>query len=195
MNTSYNAATPARKTLLNVDKHANFLSQQDAKIFHSITAKLLYVAIRARLDILLTVGFLGTRVSKCTIADQQKLRRLLEYIKGSMGEEYILGADNLAEMRTWTNASVAVHPDMRSHTGGSISYGHGGVGCKSTKQKTTMKSSTHAEMAGVSDYLPNTIWMTRFMTEQGYPPKTSYLEQDNESAIELEVNGRTSAGV
>jgi hypothetical protein len=32
------------------------------------------------------------------------------------------------------------------------------------------------------------------MTAQGYPPKTNFLEQDNESAIKLEVNGRTSAG-
>jgi hypothetical protein len=117
-NISYNATTPARKTLLNVDKHANFLLQQNAKIFHSIITKLLYVAIRARLDVLLTVGFLGTRVSKCTVEDQQKLRRLLEYIKGSTDEEYIVGTDNVAEMRTWINASFPVHPDMRSHTGG-----------------------------------------------------------------------------
>jgi hypothetical protein len=33
------------------------------------------------------------------------------------------------------------------------------------------------------------------MTEQGYPPKTNCLEQDNESAIKLEVNGCTSAAV
>jgi hypothetical protein len=55
-------------------------------------------------------------------------------------------------------------------------------------------SSTHAELAGVSDYLPNTVWATRFMTEQGYAPNENFLEQDNESAIKLEVNGRTSAG-
>jgi hypothetical protein len=57
-----------------------------------------------------------------------------------------------------------------------------------------MKSSTHAEMVGVSDYLPNTIWVTHFMREQGYHPLENFLEQDNESAIKLEVNGRTSAG-
>jgi hypothetical protein len=32
------------------------------------------------------------------------------------------------------------------------------------------------------------------MEEQGYPAIENYLEQDNESAIKLEVNGRTSAG-
>ena len=75
-----------------------------------------------------------------------------------------------------------------------MSYGRGGLACKSTKQKTAMKSSTHAELVGVSDYLPNTIWVTKFMEAQGYPPLENFLEQDNESAIKLAVNGRTSAG-
>jgi hypothetical protein len=126
--------------------------------------------------------------------DYEKLKRVLEYIKGTMDLEYTLGGDGLSTMRTWIDESFAVHPDMKSHTGGLISYGRGGVGCKSTKQKMTLMSSTHAEMAGVSDYLPNTVWATKFMTEQGYTPQESFLEQDNESAIKLEVIGRTSAG-
>jgi hypothetical protein len=32
------------------------------------------------------------------------------------------------------------------------------------------------------------------MTEQGYAPLQNFLEQDNESAIKLETNGRASAG-
>jgi hypothetical protein len=111
-----------------------------------------------------------------------------------MDDEYTIGADTLHDLRTWVDASFAVHPDMRSHTGGLISYGRGAIACKSVKQKSTMRSSTHAEMVGVSDYLPTTIWVTHFMTAQGYPPITNVLEQDNESAIKLEVNGRTSAG-
>jgi hypothetical protein len=194
MDIKYEAATPARKNLFDVDQTATNLTKAEAEIFHSVTAKLLYVAIRARMDILLPVGFLGTRVSKSTTEDWAKLKRLLEYIKGTINEEYTLGADSLTTMRSWVDASFAVHPDMKSHTGGLMSYGLGGFACKSTKQKTTMRSSTHAEMVGVSDYLPTTIWVTNFMREQGYPPLENFLEQDNESAIKLEVNGRTSAG-
>jgi hypothetical protein len=194
MNIKHEAATPARKTLFDVDKDSPRLTEEQSDIFHSITAKLLYVATRARMDILLAVGFLATRVSKSTVEDYEKLKRVLEYIKGTMDIEYTLGGTNLTTMRTWIDASFAVHPDMKSHTGGLISYGRGGVGCKSTKQKMTLMSSTHAELAGVSDYLPNTVWATRFMTEQGYAPNENFLEQDNESAIKLEVNGRTSAG-
>jgi hypothetical protein len=135
MNIDYEAATPARKTLFDVTDKTAKLEKPEADIFHSVTAKLLYVAIRARMDILLTVGFLGTRVSKSTTEDWEKLRRLLEYIKGSIDEEYTIGADNLTTIRTWIDASFAVHPDMKSHTGGVMSYGRGGFACKSTKQK------------------------------------------------------------
>ena len=47
---------------------------------------------------------------------------------------------------------------------------------------------------GNSDYLPNTIWVMMFMESQGYIVSSNILEQDNESAIKLAKNGRTSAG-
>ena len=66
--------------------------------------------------------------------------------------------------------------------------------CKSTKQKLNTKSSTEAEFVGASDYLPNTVWVKSFLEAQGYTIKSNVLGQDNESAIKLERNGRTSAG-
>ena len=83
---------------------------------------------------------------------------------------------------------------MRSHTGGTVSFGVGGLLCKSSKQKINTKSSTEAELVGASDYLPNTLWVKMFMEAQGYPIEECFYEQDNESAIKLEKNGRSSAG-
>jgi hypothetical protein len=100
----------------------------------------------------------------------------------------------MKRVRTWVDASYAVHPDMKSHTGGVMSFGVGGLLCKSSKQKLNTKSSTEAELVGASDYLPNTIWVKHFLEAQGYDLEENVLEQDNESAIKLEKNGRTSAG-
>lgn len=75
-----------------------------------------------------------------------------------------------------------------------MSFGTGGLVCKSVKQKLNTKSSTEAELVGVSDYLPNTIWMRMFMEGQGYKLTENILHQDNESAIKMEKNGRSSAG-
>jgi hypothetical protein len=73
------ATTPSKKNLFEVNELAEKLPKEQADNFHSVTAKLLYVATRARVDILLPVGFLGTRVSKCTTEDKEKLQRVLEY--------------------------------------------------------------------------------------------------------------------
>ena len=75
-----------------------------------------------------------------------------------------------------------------------MSCGLGGIVSKSMKQKLNTKSLTEAEVVGASDYLPHTLWVTMFMEAQGYAIQENYLKQDNESAIKLEKNGRSSAG-
>ena len=157
--------------------------------------KLLYAALRARMDLLLAVSFLSMRISKSTVEDEGKLKRVLEYIKGASELEYKLGADQLHSFTTWVDASYSTHPDMKSHTRGLFSFGTGALLCKSTKQKLNTRSWTEAEeVVGASDYLPNTLWVQMFMTAQGYPIEKTYFEQDNESAIKLVKNGRASAG-
>jgi hypothetical protein len=108
-------------------------------------------------------------------------------------EYIVIGANHLGRMRTWVDAAYTVHPDMSSHTGGIISFGRGGIACKSSKQKLNTKSSGEAEFVGASNYLPNTIWVKMFMELQGYAIEENIFEQDNKSAIKLERNGRTSA--
>ena len=75
-----------------------------------------------------------------------------------------------------------------------MSLGLGGFVAKSLKHKLNSKSSTEAELIGASDYLPNVIWVKMFMEAQGYAIEENIFEQDNESAIKLEKNGRSSAG-
>ena len=83
---------------------------------------------------------------------------------------------------------------MRSHTGGVISFGRGGLFSKSKKQNINTKSSSEAELIGASDYLPHTLYVKMFMEAQGYPIKRAIFHQDNESAIKMETNGKASCG-
>ena len=187
------AATPAMKNLFDIDPNTAKLSPLESERFRSVVCKLLYVALRGRPDILLSVVFLASRVSKATLQDQTKLKRLLEYLYGTYDLPLILGADDIQTMYTFVDASYAVHDDIKSHTGGVITFGRGGIACKSTKQKVVTKSSTEAELVGASEYLPSTIWVQYFLQAQGFPHRHSYLEQDNQSAMRLERNGRASA--
>jgi hypothetical protein len=174
------ATTPALKDLFDVDDKAPRLNKAEGEVFHSVCAKLLYVSLRAREDMLLSIAFLCTRVAKSTQQDQTKLKRVLQYIMGSLDDEYILGADDMGKMRSWVDAAFAVHLDMKSHTGGVVSFGIGGVSCKSVKQKLVTKSSTEAETVGASDYHPNTLWIHMFLEAQGYKIHESFLAGQRE---------------
>jgi len=191
---SKQAATPAKKDLFEIDEKSQSLDKDGADLFHSIVAKLLYVAKRGRIDIQLTIAFLCTRVSCSTKQDWNKLKRGLQFLNRTVDDCMIIGADCLTVLKTWVDASYGVHPDMKSHTGGVLSLGRGVIMSKSSKQKLNTKSSTEAELVGASDYLPNTIWAKMFLGEQGYEIRENTFYQDNQSAMKLEKNGRASCG-
>ena len=114
------------------------------EIFHSVVAKL-YVSKRGRLDTQLPIAFLCTRVSCSTEQDWSKLKRTLEYLRGTLDDFVTFGPDDMCKMQTWVDASYAVHEDMKSHTGGVVSFGRGAAMSKSSKQTLNTKSSTQAE--------------------------------------------------
>ena len=132
---SAGAATPAKKNLFVVNEDLPMLEDRQAESFQHIVAKLLYVAKRARIDLQLAIAFLCTRVSKSTQEDWEKLRRVLKYIHNTIDLPRVIGVKDFKVLQTWVDASYATHPDMRSHTGGVISLGHGVITSKSSKQK------------------------------------------------------------
>jgi hypothetical protein len=161
------AASPARRDMHKIDEKSKLLDPVKIAMFHSIVAKNLCVSHRVRLDVQLPIAFLCTRVSCSTKQDWKKLRRVLECLNGTLNNERCIGADSPLQMKTWVDASCAVHADMKSHTGGVVSFGTGAL------------------MA---------IWARKFMEKQGCPVTHNAFYQDNESAIRFEKNGRKSCG-
>ena len=51
---------------------------------------------------------------------------------------------------------------------------------------------TEAELVGTSEYIPYNLWLTLFMSEQGYEIKDNVLYQDNRSMMLMLKNGRNS---
>ena len=74
-------STPANGRLCTVDDEDEPLDEKKAEIFHSCTAKNLYITKRVRPDVETTVSFLCTRVSKSTIKDWHQLKRMLGFLK------------------------------------------------------------------------------------------------------------------
>ena len=189
-----NAATPATSYLFGVRESSPKLSEKKADNFHSVVALLLFISRRCRLDIQTAIGFLTTRVSCPNLDDWNKLKRVLQYLRGTIDLVLTLGADDLLEMCAWVDVSYGVHDDCRSHTGGAISWGWGVLLTMCKKQKLNTKSSTEGEIVGVSDFLPNMIWARMFLEAQGDVIQKSKLYQDNQSAMKIILNGRKSSG-
>ena len=105
----------------------------------------------------------------------------------------IIGADSLSIFQSWADASYAIHPDMKGHTGGVTSFGHVITHTECSKQKMNTKSSTESEIVGASDYLAHTVWLAGFMKDQGYLITRKLFYQDNMSAIQIEKNGSVSS--
>jgi hypothetical protein len=117
----------------------------------------------------------------------------MKYLRGTITMPLTLQADNMHVMKWWVDASFAVHPDMKSHTGGAISLGRGAVHGTSTRQKINTTSSTEAEVVGMHEVLPQILWTRYFLEAQGYGVEESIIYQDNQSAILLAKNGRGSS--
>jgi len=96
-------------------------------------------------------------------------------------------------IKWWVDASNAVHPNMRSHTGATMTLGKGSPYSISSKQKINTVSSTEAELVGISDVMKLIIWTRLFIESQGYSVTDNVLYQDNQSTILLANNGKRSS--
>ena len=187
------AVTPALDDLFDVKVKDTPLDVEQKEEFHSLVAKVLYLAKRTRPDLLLVANFLSTRVSSPTEGDRDKLDRALRYLNSTQELGINIDVHKNIHVVAYIDASFAVHKDFKSHTGAIISLGSGPVWTKSTKQRLVSKSSTEAEIIGVSDALSQVIWTRDFLIDQGYNVGPSTLLQDNKSAIQMLEKGEATA--
>jgi hypothetical protein len=191
------APTPAANYLFTVSESSKKLSAFDSERFHTITAKLLYLGKRARPDLMTVVSFLTSRVREPTEEDNRKLERTLKYLNESKSLVMRLsskkGMNGQIIVEGSVDASFAVHPDFKSHTGGGTTIGEGFFDVVSSKQKLNSKSSTEAELIGVSDYLTRLIRVRNWLIAQGYEVGPAILYQDNKSTITLAEKGKSNS--
>jgi hypothetical protein len=92
------ALTPASDHLFTVknDRNKRVLEEPLDQAFHHAVAQLLYVTMRCRRDIHTAVSFLCTRVKQPDYDNWLKLKRLLEYVKGTLHLELTLEATQMS---------------------------------------------------------------------------------------------------
>ena len=188
------AATPAAPHLFKVNTDdPKLLTKENQEMFVHLVMQGLYLSQRGRPDIRTAISFLCSRLNCPDEDDYKKPTRLIRYLQHTLYLCLLLGKDASDSIRWWTDASFAVHPDMRGHTGATMSMGKGSVFSGSWKQKLVTRSSTESEVVGVYGVLPQILWTKKFLEEQGVRIKETVLYKDNMSSMLLERNGRHSS--
>ena len=184
---------PAGTNLFKIDSKAKRLNEALSEEFHSLTAKLQYLGKRVRPDILTSISFLAKRVKEPTEQDERKLHKVVRYVRGTKHLGIVLEGDKNLSVLAYVDASYGVHDDFKSHTGVVIGVGRGPVYAKSTGQKLNSKSSTEAELIGLSDATGQIVWTRNFLLEQGYNIEPATVYEDNMSTIALVKNGKSNS--
>jgi hypothetical protein len=188
-------STPALKQIMERSDKTEKLPVKDRELFHRTVARLLFLAKRIAPDLLLAVSVLSSRVRDPDKMDMVHLQRVLAYLKGSRNRAIVFKAGGNIDLCQYTDASFGVHEKMKSRTGSILFLNGGFVGAWSSKQKLNSKSSTEAELIGITDDIGWGLWAKHWLREQGYDVKL-VIFQDNTSVKKIlergpEANGRT----
>ena len=170
-----------------------YLTTDKTEVYIRLIMQLFFLSQHTHLDIHTVVSFLNSQLLQPNEDDYKKLIRVMKYLDGMVDMPLVLSANNSGQIHWWIDASFAVHTDMKSHTGVTMSMGKGAIYSTSRKQKHVTHSSTEAEIVAVHDVMPQLIWTGYFLAAQGFNIKSTTMYQDNMSSILIEKNGRQSS--
>ena len=166
--------------------------------YMELLGSLMYLE-KTRADIAFAVNRLAMRTQKATEKDYRSLLRVLAYLYVTRGKEVVLkpcrelSASRIcclvAPLEAWCDASYAIHPDGRSHSGYGFRLAGTGSGlfyARSTKQTNVALSSTEAELNAAVECVKDVVWFRELRAEIGMSelePTAIYV--DNASLITL----------
>ena len=117
------SAAPVKLFL--VDKDCKNFKQRIVVLFHNLVAKTLYTTKLARPDTCTSISFLTMRVWEPDEDDWEKLVWLVRYFTGNRTLPLILSSNGSDILKWWVDAYLAVHPNIRVHSGGGLYMVHG----------------------------------------------------------------------
>ena len=167
-------------------KETNALDTTDSKMFHTIVAKLLYLAKRTRPDILTVISLLCSRVQSPTQYDKNLLGRVVCYINDTIGYGLKFSKSGcVGQLNTYCDAAYGIDEGFKSRSGIVISYGGAPVYAKSGKQTIVTKSSAEAELVSLCDGVGTLLACRNFVEGLGVSLSPSVVHEDNQAVLEL----------
>ena len=182
--------TPATDNLFKSDPTSPKLSAKKQEESHSVIMTLHYLVKRVRGDILTSVSFCATRVLCTTEEDEKMVDGILSYLLYTQDQHLILKICRETQPRVFVDASFGI---SSSATGVVIILGDSVIYIKSRKQKVVTRSSTEAELVGISDALSPVLWTREYLISSGLSLGPAVIFQDNQSTIYLAKKGRATS--
>ena len=191
------------------------LTQVENDVYVRIVAKLLYLAVNTRPDIMFTVNTLAQfQRSPPNEGDWIALLRVLRYLRKTWDWGLFYQANASLDVLAFTSsideineganqmelpegmaplgyadASYAEEFDRKSRSAYVFLFLGCVVSWYSKKQSTTSLSSTEAELNALVEAVKEAKWMREFLTEMGFNMKASTnINEDNQSAIAIASN-------
>jgi len=144
---------------------------------------------RLRPDIIKETCHLATLVTNPGPIAIAKLRRLQEYLYGTIDKKMILGAKT-KEIMLYADASYATHADSKSHTGSILCFGGSFIEAKSKKQKLVTTSSCEAELYALAEGVKATLGFAKVLLEIELIDHIQFkVLHDNRSTMTIAASG------
>ena len=102
-------SSPADEHLFDEDPTAKALEPPKQKAFHSTVMKLMYMEKRVRGDVLLPVLWLSTKVKSPTTSDEDKLKRVVGYLKRTRNKCKVISINKIERVEMFIDASFTSH--------------------------------------------------------------------------------------
>ena len=194
------SANPTSADFMELDDDSPMI---DKRAFASAVMSIYYLSLRVRRDILFAITVLAMRIHDCRENDDAKLQKLFRYIFSTRERSTLLRCRGTTVVFS-IDASYAIHPNARSHSGLHVSLcdgnppepGFGGaIFCRSTVQKLVTLSSFEAELNAVHQNVHYFSLFRSLMSCFGFDQsKPSLLLQDNQATILALQDGKKFRG-
>lgn len=165
---------------------------EDARLYREIVGSLIYCMTTTRPDLCYVVTKLSQAMSKPTMADLEKAKRVLRYIKGTL--HYCLKFTKADELKLvgYADADWGGSSDRKSITGYGYMFNVNGplVSYKSRKQRCVALSTCEAEYIALSEATQEAKFLHQLYNDMccKSEAQTVLLFSDNQGAIALAKN-------
>ena len=101
------------------------LPEEQSQDFHHSVAQLLFLAIRARTDLLTLISFLTKRGREPDEDYWVQLKRGLKYLMGTTHMKFVLTINSMHMIHWYLDSLYGTHSDCKIHTGMMMTMGFG----------------------------------------------------------------------